>query len=446
MSRIRYQLICAVALCAPVTATFAIEYQEAENIAPESAEVATVGVQAVDEARVWLPRRGLLHDALAKRSPFWRDSALDFGVRAYDLQRENAVESIAEAFAAGTELTFRSGQWRERLSTVLSWHTSFKIDAPEGSGDTGLLGPGQSNLSVISRAWLQLGLTETLAMRLYRQDFNLPYINRNDSRMIPITHEAYMLRYPGEKLQWLFGQVTKIKRRDSEEFIPMGEAAGAEGNDAGTTVGVARWQFNDQSTLAGVAQHTRDLFTTSYVEGVIPRTFSDDWGMQLTAQLTNQWSTGEELLGDFSTYSWGLRGKVSFRGTILMAAYTSIGDARIRNPFGGTPSYNSTMLSDFDRAQEQAFRIGLSHNFARRGFPGISIAGNYTQGRHAETNDGGPLPDADVISVTVDFRPERSFLKGIWLRVRFADLDRGSPENDRREVRIILNYSLEALQ
>jgi len=439
MTRIRYQLICAVALCAPVTATFAIEYQAVENIAPESAEAAAVGVQAADETRAWLPRRGLLHDALANRSPFWRDSALDLGVRAYDLQRDNAVESIAEAFAAGTELTFRSGQWRERLSTVLSWHTSFGIDTPEGSGDTLLLGSGQSNLSVISRAWLQLGLTETLAMRLYRQDFNMPYINRNDSRMIPITHEAYML-------QWLFGQVTKIKRRDSEEFVPMGEAAGAEGNDAGTTVAVVRWQFNDKSNLSGVAQHTRDLFTTSYVEGVIPRTFSDDWGMQLTAQLTNQWSTGEELLGDFSTYSWGLRGKVSFRGTILMAAYTSIGDARIRNPFGGTPSYNSTMLSDFDRAQERAFQIGLSHNFTRLGFPGISIAGNYTQGRHAETNDGGPLPDTDVISVTVDFRPERSFLQGVWLRVPFADLDRGSPEDDRREVRVILNYSLEAFQ
>ncbi len=34
MTRIRYQLICAVALYAPVTATFAIEYQAVENIAP----------------------------------------------------------------------------------------------------------------------------------------------------------------------------------------------------------------------------------------------------------------------------------------------------------------------------------------------------------------------------------------------------------------------------
>lgn len=447
MSRVGFRVLLFIAVCAPVSAVRAIEYQTAENIAPESAEEATVGLQDAEKMRAWLPRRGVIRDAFAKAPwPFVRDSSLHLGVRAYDRHRENGEETIAEAFAAGTEITFRSGEWRERLSTVLSWHTSFKIDAPEGSGDTGLLGPGQTNLSVISRAWLQLELTETLAMRLYRQDFNMPYINRNDIRMIPITHEAYMLRYPGKKLQWVFGQVTKVKRRDSEEFIPMGEAAGVEGSDTGTTVGVARWNFNNKSSLSGLLQHTRDLFTTSYLEGVIPRTFSGDWGMQLAGQLTNQWSIGDELLGDFSTYNWGLRGEISFRGTIFKAAYTNTGDAGIRKPFGGTPSYNSTMLSDFDRAQEEAFQVGLSHNFVRQRLPGLSIAGNYAQGRNAESDEGIPLPDTDFFSVTVDFRPDRTFLKGFWLRLRFADLDRGSPEEDRREVRIIINYNLEAFQ
>ena len=129
-----------------------------------------------------------------------------------------------------------------------------------------------------------------------------------------------------------------------------------------------------------------------------------------------------------------------------MVAYTSTGDARIRKPFGGTPSYNSTMVSDFDRAGERDSQIGLSYNFARFGFPGISIVANYTKGRNARTDDGIPLPNTDAFTTTVDFRPERAFLKGAWLRIRFADGDRGSPEDDSREVRVILNYSLEAFQ
>jgi hypothetical protein len=56
-----------------------------------------------------------------------------------------------------------------------------------------------------------------------------------------------------------------------------------------------------------------------------------------------------------------------------------------------------------------------------------------------------PLPDEGVISVTADFRPEKGFLKGLWLRIRYAEGDRGSPEADRSEFRLILNYSLGAL-
>ena len=446
MIRIRDRLICTLALYSLAAVTLAAEYQQLEDIAPESAEEASTGLRDIIRTRERGPRRQLLRDALADASPFWRDSSLDLGMRVYDFDRENGEQSIAEAFAAGTELSFRSGKWRDRLSTVVSWHTSFAIDAPEGLGRTGVLAPDQSDLSVISRAYLQYELGETTSLRLYRQDFNMPYINRNDSRMIPNTHEAYVLRYPGERLQWLFGQVTKMKQRDSEDFVPMGEIAGVEGDNAGTTVAGVRYKIGDETTLGALAQHTNDLFTTAYYEASFRRTISEDWGLQLASQLTNQWSVGEELLGDFSTYTWGLRGKVSYRGAILTAAYTNTGDFEIRKPFGGTPGFTSSMLFDFDRAHEEAYRIGLSQNFARRGLPGVSLIVNYTKGRSARADDGTPQPDADVISITADFRPPKGFLKGLWLRVRYADGDRGSVAADRREVRVILNYSMEALQ
>ena len=103
------------------------------------------------------------------------------------------------------------------------------------------------------------------------------------------------------------------------------------------------------------------------------------------------------------------------------------------------------MLFDFDRAHEEAFRIGLSQNLAKYGLPGIGLIVNYTKGRNAKTDGGVPLPDEDVISVTADFRPEKGFFKGLWLRVRYAEGDRGSPAANRRDVRVILNYSLGAL-
>ena len=423
----------------------AIEYQTAEDIEPETAERAAVGVPDVQDSRVNLPRRRVIRDILADRSPFFSDSSLYLGVRAYDLRRDDDGERVAEGLAAGTELTYRSGVWRDRLSTVVSWHTSYAVDAPDDSGDTGLLGPGQDDLSVLSRAWLQVEMADKLALRLYRQDFNMPYINRHDIRMIPITHEAYMLRYPGERFQWNVGHVSKVKLRDSEEFVPMAEAAGIEGSDDGTSVAVARWNFEDEASIAALIQHTRDAFTTSYVEGVLPRTFDNGVGLQLAAQYTDQRANGRESLGDFQTYNAGVRAKVSYRGAILTAAWSGTGSARIQKPFGASPSYNTTMLFDFDRANEQATQLAFSYNLGGLALPGASVTANYVWGNGAESEEGRRLADTDVSSLTVDFRPERSWLKGAWLRLRYAERDRGGSERKRREVRVIFNYSLEGL-
>lgn len=434
-----------MAALATTRAAYGAEYQQVENLAPESADAAPISLEALSEALKRGPARRVLRARFAEKDPFLRDASLDFRLRVYDFRRDNGLETIADSLAVGTELTFTSGEWRERLSTVVTWHTSFGIDTTVGSGGSGLLGEGESDLSVISRAYLRYKFGELLSARLYRQDFNLPYINRQDSRMIPNTHEAYVLGYLGKPLEWLAGHVTKIKKRDSEDFVPMAEAAGVDGDDAGTSVIGARYTSAQKSTIGAFIQHTNDLFTTAFSEASLRRTLSENWGLQLAGQLTNQWSVGGEKLGDFSTYTWGLRGMLSYRGAVLTTAYTKTGDAAILKPFGGTPGFTSSMLFDFDRANEEAWRIGLSQNFAKRGLPGVSLIVNYTEGRNATNDIGELLPDADELNITADFRPEKGFFKGVWLRVRYANANRGSPVADREDWRIIVNYSVSAL-
>ena len=48
------------------------------------------------------------------------------------------------------------------------------------------------------------------------------------------------------------------------------------------------------------------------------------------------------------------------------------------------------------------------------------------------------------IDITADFRPKSGLLKGLWLRVRYADAERGPAMADRRDLRLIINYSLKA--
>ena len=46
---------------------------------------------------------------------------------------------------------------------------------------------------VLGEANVALKFREDISAKFYRQSFNLPYINRNDSRIVPNTFEAYTL-------------------------------------------------------------------------------------------------------------------------------------------------------------------------------------------------------------------------------------------------------------
>ncbi len=440
----RTRLILSVSAFLLPAFSLAVEYQQDERVAADSAEEAGVGLEAIDAAPETRPSRTLLRDQFTDLPPFWRDSEMDFKIRAFDLDREDSQITTREAFAVGSELTFRSGKLAERLSAVVSWHTSIGINAPADRGQTGLLAPDQSDLSVLSRAHLQFELSDSLSLRAYRQDFSMPYINRQDSRMIPNTFEAYMLRLAGERLQWIAGQVTRMKRRDSERFVAMGEIAGAPGSDAGTTVLGARYIPHESLTVGAVVQSTRNLFTTTYSEISWKRTLNENWGLQAAGQYTYQSSTGDELLGDFSTEHWGLRGVVSYRGAVLTTAYSRTGDAEIRKPFGGTPAFTSSMLYDFDRANESAFRFGISQNLARIGLEGTNVKFDLTRGSDARSDADSPLPDHQELALTLDFRPDRGLFRGAWIRVRYSHGNRDTPADDRRELRLILNYNVEA--
>ena len=423
------------------------EYRDLENVAPDSAQAVTLGLEDIDQPQRILPRRNILRDRLAHRGPFWRDAKVEFRFRAYDLDRDIGGIAVAEGSAVGTELTLRSGKWRERISLTATWHTSIGIDARAGFGSTDLLGANQSDISVLSRAYAEIGVTEEIHARLYRQDFNLPYLNRSDSRMIPNTHEAYVIRRPGSRFVFMAGHVTKMKKKDSDTFRPMGEIAGVPGSRSGTTLFGVRNSFTENFSVGFAGLLTRDLFSTVYAETSFKHALSDQWGLQLAGQYSWQKSHGDEQLGEFDTNTWGMRAALSYNATVLTLSRTGVDeDAGIRSPFGGRPSFSSGMIYDFDRAGEDAWRVRLSQNFARLGLPGFSIEVDYTEGRNAISREGDSLKDESAWTLTADFRPEQKRLEGLWLRIRYGEGDRGTSDSARRELRLILNYNLTALQ
>jgi hypothetical protein len=74
--------------------------------------------------------------------------------------------------------------------------------------------------------------------RFFRQALQLPFINGNDSRMIPNTFEAYQFEaVASEDFRLNFGYVTHMKSRTSASFEPMSNVAGAPQVNRGTGFG-----------------------------------------------------------------------------------------------------------------------------------------------------------------------------------------------------------------
>jgi len=425
-------------------------YISDEHAAPASVVDSTSPIDKAFEKKEQEPSLfPSLKDKLKNTSPVWRDSSLSVNARSYYFDRSRSPGNAKETWATGGWLAYKSGWWRDRINFGTTLYTSQKLYGPKDKDGTLLLKRGQKSFSVLGEAFVNAKLTETIIARAYRQSFNLPYINRNDNRMLPNTYEAYTIMQPvASPVQWIASHITKMKKKNSSEFENMTKAAGLESNDDGLSMVGARYTLSNETNIGAISQYTWDFMNTFYAEANWLEKQSDDLAYRFSGQYTHQKSVGNELGGDFSTYVYGAKAAASYRNATLTLAYTSVSDdSGIRSPFGGYPGYLSLMIQDFNRADEEGWLIGVSYDFKRLGFEGLSSFINYAKG---DTPNSGPnaSPDQTELDITVDYKVKKGTLKGLWLRARWVDLDQDDDELgavDKNDVRLILNYELQIL-
>jgi hypothetical protein len=196
----------------------------------EPAESASEEASPIEEP--FLPVRGW---RLAEHStePFLRDSVVSLEPRFYYRYLDNS-NSVQEAFAGGGALILTSGWWRDTLQLGIGGYTTQPLATGRGPGGTGLLRPDGDGLEVLGQIWGKLHAGPATAT-LFRQEMELPFINGDDTRMIPNTFEAYRVDVnPSDVFRFGFAYVTREKSKTSAEFCPMSEVAGVRGVDRGT--------------------------------------------------------------------------------------------------------------------------------------------------------------------------------------------------------------------
>jgi hypothetical protein len=270
-----------------------------------------------------------------------------------------------------------------------------------------------------------------------RLDVNLPYINGNDSRMTPNSFEVIGIHSRDlEPIRFGIGHINKIRTRTSSSFEFMSEAAGAPNSDEGVSVAGIRWDSTKESHMSLVEMYGWDTFNTLYLESERTIDFSKDLTLELGAQFTDQRSVGEALAGDFDAQLLGLKAALGLGGSLV--ASTSLtwnfSGSGIRKPWGGSPSYNSVMISDFDRAGEKSLRIAMSYDFEKVHLKGWSAASYFVLGRASSASD------ETEFGVTVDFRVPEGTFDNLWLRCRAA-WNNQTDSATIADYRVILNYS-----
>jgi hypothetical protein len=396
-----------------------------------------------------------LKRALQNLPPFLRDTTISLRSRSYYLHRRDEGDDIAEAWAIGGGLWVESGWFEDVFAVGGELFTSQKLIGKKSRDGTDLLKTGQRSYTVFGQAYAMLRYRDHL-FTAYRQELNLPYVNKNDSRMTPATFEGYTLRgsisaIPKlEKLEYLGGYLTQMKRRDEDRFIHMSEAAGVPGTSRhGMAFGGLMITPVKDFVFGAIDYYVEDTINIAYAKVDYLYWPTDELGVRFQGQFSHQRSVGNDALTGSSFRTWIVGGRVaaSYRSGILALGFsTTDGGAQIVSPFGGNPSFLSIMQRDFDRAGEDAWIAGLTYDFERLGFEGLSAFANYAEGYGARDADTGEsLPDRREFDVTLDYRVKKGLLRGFWLRLRASVLDVDGEEKTSNEFRAIINYDIPVL-
>jgi len=402
-----------------------------DYLSRERADTASENPSAFEEPVLQLEGWRL---AARSQEPFFRDSIYNVEPRFYYRYLDNG--NVHEAFAGGGAMILTSGWWRDIFQIGVGGYTTQPFATGRDPGGSGLLRDNGDGFSVLGQAWVKLKV-EPATATLFRQEIDLPFINSDDTRMIPNLFEAYRVDVePVDIFRFGFAYVTREKGKTSAEFRPMSEVAGGPGGiERGTSVVGFLLGKKDETYIGAINELTWDLLNIAYAEASRTWKFSDDFQLRGEIQFIDQQSVGDALLGGFATQLYGGSLISSYRSAVLSFSFTSTADgAKIRRPFGGPPAFNSIIISDFDGAGENAFGTGLSYDFGRLGLKGVKLFADYAHGE---------LPDdrhEDEIDVTGDYRIDDGPLKNLWLRLRYAH-NWKSNQPDTDDFRVIVNYT-----
>jgi hypothetical protein len=380
-------------------------------------------------------------------SPFLTETDVRLRLRTFYFDRENPDESRNQAWAFGGWLQVTSGWFRDWFQAGVTGYTSQPVYAPEEHDGTSLLAPGQEGITILGQAFARARWKEYAVLTAYRQSVNDGYVGPQDNRMIPNTFEGVTVRGTVKEVTYGSGWLWEMKPRNRDDFISMGEQAGAD-SDEGLGFGSLLWKPSKAWEAFFGDYYTPDVFNTAFGYAKHTRCLTDCLEGQFGLQFTDQRSVGDEEIGEFETWNVGVGARLVWKyGLTIGAAFHATGDdAGIRSPYGSWPGWLSLIETDFDRANEKAAGVAVKYDFGKGGpmqVPGLFAVLAYATGWDREDPaTGASLADTHEFDVDLTYDVPR--VKGLQLRLRNAWVGAGG-EQTGWQVRLVANWDIDLL-
>jgi hypothetical protein len=437
------------------TPVLAQEVISGEEPAPSSVDEVTTPMERSFKEKPSLP--GFFpwaKEELKDTDPFFRDTKLDVNLRTYYFYRDKYDDSVSEAWAIGGALSYKSGWFLDHFGVGAVLYTSQPLYAPDDRDGTLLLKTGQEGYTVLGQLYARVKLIENNFINLYRYEYNTPFINKNDTRMTPNTFEGYTFQgaYGGKEgapgYRYGGGYITKIKERNSDDFVWMSKDAGAP-VDTGVGFGGANFSLG-RFSIGAIDYYCDDVINIGYAEAKYTLPVTQKLGLLFAAQFTDQRSVGDDLLKgySFSVNQVGVKTEMSYGGALLSLAFTTASSgADLQNPWSGYPGYTSVQVQDFNRAGEKAFLVKASYDFTSLGLEGVTAYALFVHGwDRIDPSTGQDVANENELDLDLQWKPKAGFFKNFWPRIRYAVVHQYEGEkNYIHDFRIILNYDFSLL-
>ena len=362
--------------------------------------------------------------------------------RTFYKRTETLTDTEQQAWALGGFAGLRSPWFGELVQFGVVGYTSQRLYGPAGEGGTLILTSTQGSITALGEAFGALRVAGQ-TFTAYRQLIDRPFINPQDTRMIPNTFEAYTVTGAAGELSYTGGYMTKMKTRASDSFVWASNVAGGTGPQKGVIYAGATYRIAETGYVKVDEVYSIDVFQTFYIEGKYPIRIDDQTQAVLGAQWYPQKSVGGAQTGSFSTYGYGLTGGLSHGAFGAYLYYTQTGRGLTSpDPYGDHPSYLNIQQIIFDTAGEKAWGIRGTVDFNKLGVPGLTAYAIYAAGNdRINSSNGAPLPNHNETDVRADYAfAKGTIFEGLVATIRYSWLHQAGAAQTQTDLRAFINY------